>query len=721
MSKPIYIFLVCLLLSSSLLAQQERLDSLLVALKRAEVENRGAEELASLQFEIAMSHYNQRDFQSSFQYHREAAYNFEAAGNLPKHAECLHNLGNISYFLGKSQEAIQFYQASIAERERLYDLKGLASGYNNLANVFNRLGEYDQALEFYEKSIAIKEQIDDSKGIASSLKNIASIYYFRDNYAAALETNLRALRISESLMDSSGISFVYNNIALIYEKQDKWEEALLYYERSLQIKERIGDMQGMATTLNNIGSLYQKKQDYDKALAALEKSLEICEKSGEKEGISAALNNLASIYEELGQTDKALQLFLRSQRIDEEIGNKRGMLLSITSLSQINFTLKNYRESIRFAKEGIALAKQLDSKAELRDLNGLLSRNFEALGDYRAALFHNRLFQAFADSVFNQEIERKTARIEADYEYDKKLAVIKAEQKALDLENEKELQRQNFQKRSLLLALVGIMLIASVFFINYRKQKKAKQLLEVKTAELEKANHVKAKLFSIIGHDLRGPIGSLHMLLGLYDKDRLDDAEFKELVPGLYKSVGAIQETLNNLLKWSMLQMNMVKSHPIPTSLFEKAGELERFYATVLQQKGLGISNQVGHDTFVFVDPNHLELILRNLLGNAIKYSRKGDIITVGSFDKDGITVIYVKDQGLGMSKEEQGRLFQSELVNSKRGTSGEQGTGLGLNLTQLYVSQNGGEIWVESAPGEGSTFYFSLPKASAVGRTAKD
>lgn len=710
LNKSFFFLIICFLISSQFTAKAQA-DSLFRALDQLVKERpSNLEKIAGLHFEIAMAYYQDRDFQTSMKYHQEAAENFLALKNIEKYSECLHNLGNISYFLGDSKGAVRYYELSIKEREKLNDLKGLASGFNNLANVYNRLGEYPHALEFYEKSLEIKEKIDDQKGIASTLKNIASIHYYRDNYVAALETNLKALRISESLQDSIGVSFVYNNIALIYEKQDKWDEALSYYKKSLKIKEKTGDTQGMATTLNNIGSLYQKKKDFIKAIEYLEKSLNISEKIGEKEGISAALNNLASVYEDLGQTGKAMQLFLQSQKIDEEIGNKRGMLLSITSLSQIHYVLKNYKESLRFAIEGIDLAKQLDSKAELRDLNGLMSKSFEAMGDFRSALYHNQLFHAYADSVFNQEIERKTARIEAEYEYDKKLAVIQAEQKALELENEKELQRQNFQKRLLLLALFGIILIAGILFHNYRKQKKAKQLLELKTKELEKANQVKAKLFSIIGHDLRGPIASLYMLLGLYKKNRLNDEEFKELVPELYKNVGAMMDTLNNLLRWSMKQMNTVKSEPVLTSLHEKVIELERFYSTLLQQKGLKFDNQIGEDITVLVDPNHLDLVLRNLLSNAIKYSLQGRTITLGTLEKEGKIIIFIKDQGIGMSKEEAEKLFQSDLVKSKRGTSGEQGTGLGLNLAQLYIEENEGKIWAESEPGVGSVFYFSLP-----------
>lgn len=693
-------------------AQLSYTDSLKAVVNLMESNNEKKGNIALMKKELGFQYYKENNFTKAFENYLEAEKIFIEINDKPNQAECLHSLGNSSYFLGNYNESIEYYQQALAIREKSGDKKGTASGYNNIANVHNKLGQYSNAISNYQKSLKIKEEIGDEKGIASSLKNIASIYYYQANYLAALETNLKALRISEKLEDSSGISFVYNNIALIYEKQEKLNESLDFYQKSLTIKKSLGDERGISNTLLNMAKLYEYQKEFDLAIQTIEESMRISEKINEVEGISAGLNNLASIYERQGYYDAALDNYYKSLKIDTEIENKRGILLSVNNLSKIYLQLGNFTAAKDYAERGLLLGNELGSKEELKECHHTLSKVYEAEGKYKDALFHFQIFTAYVDSLNNLELERKTARIEADYEFAKQLAIIKAEQKAQDLEQEKELQAQKFLRNILIFTAFSILVIALIIFRNFYQQKKAKELLEERTLELEKANEVKSKLFSIIGHDLRNPIGSFYMLLGLYIKDRLDEGEFKEVAPGLYKSLGAAMTVLDNLLRWSIGEMKMIKSKALPNNLSEKVKGIMDFFTTLSKQKNISIYSEVESDISVMADPNHLDLILRNLINNALKFSNQDGLITVQAVKKGEEIIISVIDKGIGMSEAEVERLFRKNLIESKRGTKGEQGTGLGLSLCQLYVEENGGKIWVESEYGNGSTFYFSLPKA---------
>ncbi len=694
-------------------AQHSLIDSLesVVEVMEQSIIEKGVD-FAFVLKELGFQYYKENNFTKAYESYLQAEKIFKEKNDKLNQAECLHSLGNNSYFLGNYNESIEYYKQALAIREKSGDKKGMSSGYNNIANVQNKLGEYSNAIANYEQSLKLKEEIGDEIGIASSLKNIASIYYYQANYLAALETNLKALRISEKLADSMGISFVYNNIALIYEKQEKLNESLDFYQKSLAIKKSLGDERGISNTLHNIAKIYEYQENFDLAIQTVKESMRISERIKEIEGISAGLNNLASIYEKQGNYDAALDNYYKSLKIDTEIENKRGILLSVNNLSKIHLNLGNYALAKDYAEKGLLLGNELGSKEELKECHYTLSKVYESEGKYKDALFHFQSFTAYVDSLNNQELERKTARLEADFEFEKQLAIIKAEQKAQDLEKEKELQAQKFLRNILIFTAFSILVIALIIFRNFYLQKKAKDLLQERTLELEKANEVKSKLFSIIGHDLRNPIGSFYMLLGLYTKDRLDEGEFREVAPGLYKSLGAVMTVLDNLLRWSIGEMKMIKSKAIPNNLSEKVNTILDFFTTLSNQKNINIDSQVASDIFVMADSNHLDLILRNLINNALKFSNQDGLITIHAQEKEEEIIVSVRDSGIGMSQEEVGKLFRKNLIESKRGTKGEQGTGLGLGLCKLYVEENGGEIWVESEYGNGSTFYFSLPKA---------
>lgn len=713
MKKNYYHLFFVIFLINPLFGQKIASDSLQSKISSTlQSKNQDNLETAALYKELGMAFYQEDQLLKSYNAFQRASGFFGNLKDDQNQAECFHMMGNVSYFLGNYNEAIRLYEDALAIREKADDKKNIASGLNNIANVYNKLGNYQKAVLYYEKSLAIKELIDDQKGIASSLKNIATIYYYQANYAPALETNLKALRISENLADSMGIAFVFNNMALIYEKQEKLEESLSYFQKSLAIKEMLGDKRGISNTLHNIAKIYEYKGNYDMAIDNISNSLAISEELNEIDGISASLNNLANIYELQGNYQAALKNYYRSLEMDTKSENKRGVLLSVTNLAKIHLRLGELELATQMAKKGLDIGKELGSKEELQICHLTLSQIFERQRKFENALFHFQQATLYADSLNRQDLERKTAKLEAEYEYDKRLALIKAEQKALDLENDKELQQEKFLKNIMVFAFISILIIALITLRNYFKQKKAKELLESRTIELEKANEVKSKLFSIIGHDLRNPIGSLYMLLGLYNRKMMDEDEFRSTVPSLYKNVGAIMNTLDNLLRWSIGEMKMVKTNPSEVNLKEKVSSVLDFFSTLSKQKNIEIISNIDPIYSVLVDPNHLDLILRNLINNAIKFSNKGGIIALDVFEKEDQLTISIQDNGIGMKAEEVEKLFQKNLVESKRGTKGEQGTGLGLNLCQLYVQENGGTIWVESEKGVGSTFFFTLPLA---------
>lgn len=256
---------------------------------------------------------------------------------------------------------------------------------------------------------------------------------------------------------------------------------------------------------------------------------------------------------------------------------------------------------------------------------------------------------------------------------------------------------------------LATMALALMFFkreqLSYLKQ------IEDKNKELEKLNDTKEKLFSIIAHDLRSPIGQLRNSLDLVNKEYISTEKFVEISAKLSTEVDQLQGTLDNLLKWSLSQFKGIQVNPEKTSLAQVLENKFILFKQKLEHKNITIQLE-GADQFILVDPDHLRLVLRNLVSNAIKYSYRNSTIIIRSYSKKQRVIIEIIDKGTGMNEVVRSSILNSENYLSNTGTENEKGTGLGLKLCKEFIEKNNGQIWVESHEQTGSTFYISLPQA---------
>ncbi len=251
--------------------------------------------------------------------------------------------------------------------------------------------------------------------------------------------------------------------------------------------------------------------------------------------------------------------------------------------------------------------------------------------------------------------------------------------------------------------------------------KLAAQLEEVAEANkaLEVANATKNKFFSIIAHDLRGPAGSLSIFFNDLIRSGADMDE------AMLQAVRVTTKTLHNLLEqlltWARSQQGRIEVKPETFVVGKPIAECVGLLDSPARQKGVSIINSVPDSFFVYADPALIVTVVRNLIGNAVKYTSDGDTITVSAKRIGESIEVSVEDTGIGMSPRTMEKLFKiDEKVESSRGTSDEEGTGLGLILCREFVEKNGGVIGVESEKGKGSRFWFTLPAAEKQEGTAE-
>ena len=240
-----------------------------------------------------------------------------------------------------------------------------------------------------------------------------------------------------------------------------------------------------------------------------------------------------------------------------------------------------------------------------------------------------------------------------------------------------------------------------------------RQELQQQRKELLEANTTKDKFFSIIAHDLRGPLGGFMGLTELMadESEQLNQDEQREMMLDLKHSARNIYHLLENLLEWSQMQRGQTSFNPQNLNLANVVTDCLTTVFGSSRKKGIEIITKLTGDTELFADKYMIQTTIRNLLANAIKFTQKGGNVLISSLSEtDNRIVVSIKDSGIGMSTEMVNNLFRIDVNTKRPGTEGEPSTGLGLLLCKEFVERNGGKIWVESIPQEGSTFCFTIP-----------
>lgn len=246
-------------------------------------------------------------------------------------------------------------------------------------------------------------------------------------------------------------------------------------------------------------------------------------------------------------------------------------------------------------------------------------------------------------------------------------------------------------------------------------RKKAEEELRLKNDLLKASSAEKDKFFSIVAHDLRGPMNGFLGLTSIMadDIEELSAFELKEIATTMRTSAVNIYRLIENLLEWSKMQRGKINFEPRQMFLKSSLTKSIELMQDTANKKGIELRINIPDHHVVFADIHMLETIVRNLLSNAIKFSFKGGIIEISAAKHENeMMQIVVKDYGIGMSPEMMNKMFKLTENINRKGTEGEPSTGLGLILCKEFVNKQGGEIWAESIEGEGSSFFFTLPQS---------
>ncbi len=250
-----------------------------------------------------------------------------------------------------------------------------------------------------------------------------------------------------------------------------------------------------------------------------------------------------------------------------------------------------------------------------------------------------------------------------------------------------------------------------ILFRDITHRVNAEKQVRLQAKELVALNKLKDRLFSIISHDLRSPLLNLFDIIKMMDDDLITPQEFSILIPQLSKNVGYTSDLLENLLYWSKSQLQGEVVKPVIINVKAMSENVLHLIERSITEKQINVNNNIDEGSTIYADQDMIQLVIRNLISNAVKFSNRNGKINISSFSDGQFTRLCVEDDGVGISVEDLNKLFEIETFTT-RGTDNEQGTGLGLLLCKDFIEKNNGRIWVESALLKGSKFFIELPEA---------
>jgi len=593
------------------------------------------------------------------------------------------------------------------------------------ALIYAKGDDYFNALDNYNKSLALFGQLQDSLGIAKVNNSIGLIEIKRGNYNKGLRYSLSAIDIFERKNLRNELSLAYNNLAEAYFNTNQVDKALEYNLKALRIREQLNDSNGIKASTKNIAILYSMRKEHRKAIEYFEKLLTYLDNETDETLRGDILPRIGAEYLQFNDYTKAATYLLEGLKLNRATNNKAGKLKSLNNLSKLNLQLNKVRLAEIQLSEAYGLTKQVSDDDELLKNYKLRVAIDSIKGDYRNAFHWQREYHTLKNTL-----DKKNATpivFEDPYETNNSIDTNLPDNNIYQTSDTKALKRTKLIAYGLGAGFLILLISLIAMLINGKGKKNAlieleetnKQyklqndsLLE-QTIHLEEMNQVKDRLFSIVSHDLKDSITGVKAFLDLLKEDSISKEEFDELIPELSDNADNAAALLLNLLNWSKSQMQNLEPKPELFNIQDVFSDKMSLIEKKVEQKRIILLDESIKD-FVYADRDMIEIVIQNLLANAIKFTKVGDVITVSNRERNGNVLICIEDTGVGISEENQEKLFKNGGFTT-RGTNAEKGTGLGLSICKQLVELNYGQIWVESEPNLGSKFFVELPKAKPI------
>ncbi|MEM9823506.1 MAG: tetratricopeptide repeat protein [Bacteroidota bacterium] len=598
------------------------------------------------------------------------------------------------------ENALTAYQSALKTANHLKNNILILTIYTDLAIVHEKLGKYKIAKDYHLKAIELAEKEGDLETFENSYHGIGSLYERVSDYDQAFEYYLKSLSIAEERKSESGVILTLQNISRTHSKIQNEKPALESIERAYQLAQKQDDPVLTADVLYDYANVLSNHGYYDQALEKQQASLKIYRSIGNKNTIARGLINIGDIYTNKKMYEEAREYFFECFKEEEYISTSDLAQLH-NKLGNLYIKLDNIDKAEKAFLQSLNISEKKDFKGISQKNNYSLYQIYDKKGQHRKALARLETYISLNDYIRNEEKTKTMTELQFKFDVEK---------------SEREIQslmlRQNrilFLASSILFSCMIIFLIAMIRLKgnNNKMLKQKNKEIEEQNIRLEESNEVLKQFAYVAAHDLKEPLRNIGSFVSLIQKrfGHEFNPEANEYMGFVIKGVKRMNNLLGDLLQYSRITEQAAEQELI--NLHEILDEV----SCNLREKIIRTEAEINFpETLPAIRMSriHLVQIFQNLIGNALKFVKEKPLVEIKGVVENNQFLISVKDNGIGINKEYEHKIFNLFHQLNKR--QQYEGTGIGLTICKNIVDKYDGKIWFESELNKGTTFFISLP-----------
>lgn len=617
-------------------------------------------------------------YEDSFAYSLDSYEKYRECNDREGEGRAIYIRGTIFERVSDYKSALKLLNRALKVQRDIGDKTGESATLNKIGEVYTAIGEYKKAKDHLFDALNIVRETGNKRFEAVFLNGIGIMYRRIGDYVKALEYMTESVKLARDIGDKYTEGAYLGNLGNVYFNLGDNKRALEYFKKALAIQTNTKDKAGSSNSLIGIGSVYFEMKDLQKALVYHNKGLKLKKEIGDKQGVGIAYSNIAEYYTRTGDLKKAENYHRRSLGIAREIGDKFNEIQSLHAISEIYIKLNKLEHSLKILHEALDKSKALEAKAELFKSHSLLSQVYEKLGDIKSSYKHFKRYHHYEKEVFNQEIVEQTNIMSARFEIERA------------------------QKE------------AEIYRLKNVELAKALSKVELLNQNLKRLDKEKNEFVGLVIHDLRNPLSNIFTSSNLLlDPDiELNPEERKEIADYIKNSSEQMFELIKKLLDINAIESGKLNIKLVKTDINEIINHVISEFKSKAEKKNIKLECRLSEENvFVNTDKTALELVINNLVSNAIKFSPFDKSIFINTSKKGSEVICEIQDEGPGFSDADKKLLFEKFSKLSARPTGGESSNGLGLSIVKKLLDALGGKISCESEKGKGAKFTIKLSK----------